>query len=268
VDNPSLLWNARIRSLEKARRALRDRNPEALHDFRVSLRRLGATARALGRDDLEKTSRRIVRTLSPLRQLEVDRALLARISGLGLLSSQLAAGLDARWEERARQGERESARRLRGKRMKRLRRKLSAREKDRPGDLLPRLLAARRQSEETLRSAPDSTDRALHRYRLAVKRARYLAEDLALSGERGWADAATREKRVQEILGRWNDVRLFRERLIGCRREAEVRGSITLASELDRLIPVLTETVESARRDAENSARSLSSSRPVAVRSA
>lgn len=268
MNHPSPLWKARVRSLEKARRALRARNPEALHDFRVALRRLAATARALGRDDLAKNSGRIVRTLSPLRQLEVNRALLARVSGLGLLSAQLAAGLEARWGEQGRQGEREIGRRLRGKQMKRLRRKLSTLRDDRPADLLPRLLAARRRSEEVLRSAPDSTDRALHRYRLAVKRARYLAEDLALFGEPGWEDAAARERRVQEVLGRWNDVRLFRESLLGCRREAELRGAITLAIELDRLIPVLTETVESARRDAEKSVRSLSSSRPVAVQTA
>jgi hypothetical protein len=45
-------------------------------------------------------------------------------------------------------------------------------------------------------------DRTLHRYRVAVKRARYLAEDLAALGVREWLTHAQREKALQPEHGR------------------------------------------------------------------
>ncbi len=58
------------------------------------------------------------------------------------------------------------------------------------------------------------------------------------------------EKKTQEALGRWNDTRLFRQRLCEERSSAENRGAVSLALELDRAIRTLERTVESARRQA------------------
>ena len=70
--------------------------------------------------------------------------------------------------------------------------------------------------------------------------------------------SAARLKTAQEALGRWNDVRLFRRRLARTRRDAERRGAVTLALELDRLLSALDRTVEKARANAVDAARPLS----------
>src|SRR5260370_1340316 len=92
-----ILWRKRARSLKKARKAFRAGDPEGLHDLRVALRRTAATAEALGKKKIVRGSRQIVRALSELRQLEVDRGLLARVRELGWLAEDGASGLDARW---------------------------------------------------------------------------------------------------------------------------------------------------------------------------
>src|SRR6185295_2705755 len=92
------LWRIRLRSLEKAKRALRAGDPEGLHDLRVALRRIGATAQATAEKKARRRSRTLVRALSPLRQLEVDRRLLARARELELFGEDSAAALHERWE--------------------------------------------------------------------------------------------------------------------------------------------------------------------------
>ena len=74
-----ILWSLRARSLSKARKALVNEEPEGLHNFRVALRRAEATAAALGKKTIERKARSLVRSLSPLRQLEVNRHLLLRL---------------------------------------------------------------------------------------------------------------------------------------------------------------------------------------------
>jgi hypothetical protein len=64
-----------------------------------------------------------------------------------------------------------------------------------------------------------------------------------------------REKALQEALGRWNDLRMFRRRLAVSRNEAEERGAITLAAELDHLLAALEPAIASTRRDAVDASR-------------
>ena len=246
-----ILWSLRARSLSKARKALLGEAPEGLHDFRVALRRAEATAAALGKKKIERKARSLVRSLSPLRQLEVDRRLLSRLRELGHLSENVAASLDARWDAEYSEGLEDAARVARSGKRRRLEKKLRLQAR-RPQDDVPlRLEIERRRVESRLVPPPeDATDRRLHRYRITVKRARYLAEDLAASGVPGLESRIAREKELQDALGRWNDIHLFRERLKETREESEARGSVSLVLELDHLIAALEVTVASARREA------------------
>jgi CHAD domain-containing protein len=246
-----ILWSLRARSLSKARKALVNGEPEGLHDFRVALRRAEATAAALGKKKIEKKARLLVRSLSPLRQLEVNRRLLARLRELRHVSENVAAGLDARWGAEHSQGL-EDAARVAGRGKSRRFEKRLRRQARHPQDDAPlRLEIERRRVESRLVPPPeDASDRRLHRYRIAVKRARYLAEDLTACGVPGLENRIAREKELQDALGRWNDIHLFRERLKETREESEATGSVSLILELDHLIAALEGTVASARREA------------------
>ena len=246
-----ILWSLRARSLSKTRKALVNDEPEALHDFRVALRRTEATAAALGKKTIERKARSLVRSLSPLRQVEVNRHLLSRLRAMGHLSENVAAGLDARWAAEYSEGLEEAARVATSAKRRRLEKKLRRQARHPQDDSPLRLEIERRRVESRLAPPPeDASDRRLHRYRIAVKRARYLAEDLAACGVPGLENRIAREKELQDALGRWNDLHLFRERLKETREESEARGSVSLVLELDHLIAALEGTVASARREA------------------
>lgn len=250
------LWRLRLRSLEKARRSLRAGEPEGLHDLRVALRRIGATAEAAGEKKTRRHSRALVRELSPLRQLEVDRRLLARARELDLLGDDSASALDTRWERLLSEGAGHARDLARGGRMRLLARQLRRLVRRPKAKLRRRLERARKAAEADLTPpARNSGDRALHRYRIAVKSSRYLAEDLAALGVGGLDAAIEREKRLQDALGLWNDLRLFRERLIASRAEAEERGAVGVARDCDTAIVRLESTVAAARVSALTAAR-------------
>ena len=237
--------------------------------MRVALRRAAATASALGEPRIEKRSRTLTSSLSDLRQLEIDRHLLSRVRILGLLTEEAASSLEARWDSLHADGLRRAARVARGRRMRRLMSRLSRKAKRQKGDVAIRLELARGRAERRLAPpATEASDRQLHRYRIALKKARYLAEDLSACGIRGLEGAIAREKELQDSLGRWNDVRLFRERLVQARSDAESRGSVTLALELDRLIGTLSGTVSAARSEALAAAGRLPNVLPFLERSA
>jgi CHAD domain-containing protein len=250
------IWKKKSRALLRAKKDFREGEPEGLHDLRVALRRVSATAEALRRQKLAKNSTEVVRRLSRLRQLEVDRHLLGRVRELGLLSADVATGLEARWDALLRSGQREASRAARTQRMHRIEREVKRLTREKADGSLDLLQRERRRAEQELRSLPEPpTDRQLHRYRLAVKKARYLAEDLALAGLPEMSRAVASERKIQDAIGRWNDLRLFRKRLLDTRDEAEKRGAVTLVRELDHLITALQHTVDAARREAEVTAR-------------
>ncbi len=264
-----ILWRKRARSLKKARKAFREGDPEGLHDLRVALRRTAATAEALGKKKIVRGSRQIVRAFSDLRQLEVDRGLLARVRELGWLAEDGASGLDARWSALFADDAKKAARVADGKEMRRLERNLRRRARDSGKARAAQLEKERARAERSLQPPPKgASDQQIHRYRLAVKRARYLAEDLSLAGAPGWEGAIDRERELQEELGRWNDVRLFRRRLIKARAQSEERGAVSLALELDRAILALDGVVVTARKRALEKARGDSRVRPLRQRRA
>ncbi|MGH9364081.1 MAG: CHAD domain-containing protein [Thermoanaerobaculia bacterium] len=253
------LWRQRRRSLRKALAAFREGHPEGLHDVRVALRRVAATASALGHGGVARRAKKLVRVLSDRRQLEVDRQLLTRVRELGVLSPDVAAGLDARWDGLFASGARAAEKAADGRPMRRLLRRLKDLGTEAEAGMARRLVIARSSCERAIALAPEGTsDRELHRYRVAVKRARYVLEDLAQIGTPDLTTSIERLKVSQEALGRWNDVRLFARRLSRTRREAERRGAVTLALELDRLLSALDRTVEKARADAVDATRPLS----------
>jgi len=255
VKQPAALWRIRARGLEDARKALKAGNPEGLHDLRVALRRIGVTAAALGRGSVSRKARAIARALSKPRQLEVDRRLLERVGELGLLSPEAVTALAARWEKPAAKAARRVAGASEGAKMQRLRRRLARLARRGSGNGIKRLAAARREAETELARPLDGKDDAtLHRYRLEVKRARTLAEDLVALGLPE-PTGAEREKALQESLGRWNDLRKFRSRLAAGRRESERRGTVVLAAELDRLLAALAPAIASARAAAVGASR-------------
>jgi CHAD domain-containing protein len=263
TDSPSL-WELRRKSLARARKRWRSGEAEGLHDFRVALRRVAATAAALGRRKLERRAEEIVRGLSSHRQGEVDRALLARIRELGLLSEDAATALEIRWKPSA-DGNAENG--AGEKRLRRLTRKLRALERRAPGGARNRLLVERREAEAALAKHPGKDDdRGLHRYRLRVKRARYLAEDLVACGRREYEAAVARERSAQDDLGRWNDLRLFLERIDRERKRAERRGAVRLAAELEQLARSLSPPLAGLRRTAADTARRLATSFSAADR--
>jgi CHAD domain-containing protein len=251
VREADSLWKSKAHSLERARKALKRGDPEGLHDLRVALRRVSAIAGALGRKDVSDEARDIVRSLSKQRQLEVDRQLLARIGRLGFLSPDAVTALAARWEKLAARGSRRVARAADGRPIHSLRRRVIRLERKDSAISVARLERARRRAQEALAQPLEGKDdRTLHRYRVAVKKARYLAEDLATLGVREWVTHAQHEKALQEALGRWNDLRLFRRRLAESRDDAEERGAVVLAAQLERLITALEPTVATVRRAA------------------
>jgi CHAD domain-containing protein len=247
VREPGDLWKVRASAVDRARKSARRGEPEGLHDLRVALRRVGATARALGARALSREAREIVRSLSAERQIQVDRELLARVGKLGYLSPDAATALAARWEKLAERGNRRITRAADGKAVRGLVKDL---ERSGDGDV-EKLERARRRAEEALAEPLEGKDDdALHRHRIAVKNARYLAEDLATLGVRGFTTKIEREKTLQETLGRWNDLRLFSRRLAESRDEAEQRGSVMLAAELEHLLTALEHATAGVRRSA------------------
>jgi CHAD domain-containing protein len=263
------LWRRRVRSLRKARKSLRENEAEAIHDLRVALRRLGVTAAALGEKKIERRARHLASRLAQLRQLEVDRGLLARVHALGILPEDAYSGLQARWDARSQADARKALRIAQGPKMRRLITRARRRSRRDVGKAMLRLDLERTRAERRLTPPGDrASDRDLHRYRLSIKRARYLAEDLAACGAPNLDVAIAREREVQEALGRWNDVRLFRLRLIQTRAEAEERGSVTLALELDRVINALEGTVAATRAEALAVASRLGNVIPFLQRSA
>jgi CHAD domain-containing protein len=211
------------RSSARLERVYENDDPEALHDFRVSLRRLRAT---LGAYREQLPARRISRALRLLRgltsrtnrarDLEVQLAWLER-------EGRLLPGAAARGAERLRGELEERTRVIPEAALAGLRRSFAALERElrpalrrsraRDGDdagfaaLLARLVRAHARS---LRSCLDRVHSAAqrvepHRARIQAKRVRYLIEPLA----RELPDAKSAVQRLsqlQDLLGELNDL--------------------------------------------------------------
>ncbi len=250
------VWKARVRELEAARKAARRADPEGFRDLRSALQRIRVTARALGRRGIARKAKRIARCLARQTELESDRRLLARIGRLGFLSPDAVAALAARWEKQAARDARRAARATDGPRIDRLRRLLARLARLGSGRGFERLEAARQRVESALaRSLEGRDDAALVRCRRATVRSRCIAEDLAALGLPANAPHAAREAALESALNRWRELLRFRRRLVKSRNEAELRGSVTQASELEHLLRALEPPIASLRAAAVAASR-------------
>lgn len=209
---------------EAARLARREEDPEALHDFRVALRRLRTALRAFRpllagrvRRKTERRLRKVARATSGARDAEVQLAWLAAQEpaltgrgrlGLELLRERIAARGRAsapgrRLQERYARASRAAARQLRARR--------SAGEQASPrgrfGAGLARLLveqlgAARAALERAVAAKDPET---LHRARIEAKRLRYAAEPLRGHPAADSRAALARLQALQDVLGELND---------------------------------------------------------------
>lgn len=256
MRRPAELWKLRERSLSAACKAARRGEPEGLHDLRVALRRVATTANALGRRATSRRAKRILRSLSKQRQIEVDRRLLTRVGQLGVLLPDAAAALAARWDKLAAREEKRVTRAAQGRRMEELKRRLDRLGRRNARKTALRLEKAWRRAESRLARPLDvKDDSSLHRYRIAARKARYLGEDLAALGLTQFGQNAERQQALQDHLGRWNDLQLFCRRLECSRNEAEGRGAVTLAGELEHLLAALEPVLASTRKAAVEASR-------------
>jgi TPR repeat protein len=256
VKESAPVWKARGRALEAARKAAKRAEPEALRALGHALHHVRVTARALGRRAIARAARRIARALARQVQLETDRRFLERIGRLGFLSPDAVTALAARWEKQAARGARRAARAADGPKIHRLRRRLERLARKGSNGAIDRLEKARQKLEAALaRSLEGRDDAALRRYRRAAVRARCIAEDLGALGLPPAAPLAGREAALEAALVRWNDLRQFRRRLLDSREEAERRGSVTQADEIEHLLAVLEPPIGSLRAAAVTASR-------------
>src|SRR3990170_2041861 len=232
-----------LRTLERERARLeRAGDEEALHDFRVALRRLRSWLRAfqsvfVGR--VHGTSRRALRDLAhatnDVRDAEVLLAWLAVQPGLAAGSRPGADALAARIRGEGRAASLLFARRLRRdfeRTARRLERELAsdpapgARRWAQAGPVMGTLVAdlmgaQALELEATLRrvhSLEDGVD--AHRARIAGKRLRYLLEPFAAARRSGVIE---RLQRFQDALGEWQDARVLLTRIGSERAKVERR---------------------------------------------
>lgn len=210
---------------QERRRVLEDADPEALHDFRVAVRRLRSSLRAY-RTQLGDTVkgrhrrwlRRLMRSTNEGRDLEVQLALLAKRRTDDEAEARGAAWLATRLRERTWAARAEALRAIRH-------------DFPRGRDRLRRALSRYRAAVDPARPRPDSTagvagavllvlaseleaDMAalrsadvvpeLHRARITGKRLRYLLEPFELQVTNG-RQIVQKLKRLQDALGDLND---------------------------------------------------------------
>lgn len=233
---------ALLRGLERQRRRLeRHEDEEALHDFRVALRRLRSWLRAwspLMRDRVDATSQRALRAAARAtggaRDAEVALAWLRQQRGLPAGSLRGVRILTQRLRRERRAARRHFSRRV-ARRFERVIRRLERQlASDRPrasrpatrDDALLGAVAADLVRMQALglgltlgrvRSEDDGDD--AHRARIAGKRLRYLLELLA-RGPRG-RTAIARLVRLQAALGEVQDARVLLARIGAERRIVE-----------------------------------------------
>lgn len=203
-------------------------DPEALHDFRVAVRRLRAWLRGFEsvvavRSGTRRRMRTLARRTNAARDAEAAYALLQLVArslpsrsrgAVRSLEAELGAEIAAATARIARR----AGRRWRRVSM-RLRRELMDRQ---PATGIERgfgtawaeaLEAALGKALDRRAAAVEAAEADdVHRYRIALKRLRYLVEPLADSVPAA-AAAAKQTKRVQEITGTINDLQNFLARL-------------------------------------------------------
>jgi CHAD domain-containing protein len=280
-QDPFAAQRADVRELRRrlrraVRRTRRQADAEAIHDTRVTLRRLEA-ALDLWRGAIparpgqraQRVLRSLRRALGPAREAQVNLALLHERSARLPESSRVAAAfLLERFRRRSLRREREAAEHCRSRTIDRIVRRLrrvvvasGAGTSLAPGWLEgARLLASERLAEardalQKALEAPD--DEVLHRARIAVKRARYLLERLAAAGGSPEAPALAGLRTSQELLGAIHDLAVVRERLL---RDARRLAAVDPAAA--RTVTPIAEQLDIERDSALRSLRALAHQSP------
>jgi len=245
VPGRETIWQTQRRALRRAERKFRDGDTEGLHDFRVALRRLAVVAEAGERPKVARGAAKLVRRLSPLRQLEVDRELVAELARFGAIAPPDARAVDEILAERFRRGREEALERLGGNSAKELFARLG---RDRANGPVVSRLARETGEKNVLRAPRVLDDEGLHRLRIAVKRRRYALmarRDLGVPGLEG---EISRWQTLQDSLGCANDWRSLLRDLV---RLLESRaGDSRAESPLDRIFDTASDRAEEARRAA------------------
>jgi CHAD domain-containing protein len=189
--------------------------PQSVHKFRTYSRRVetlvGELSPEQSRNDkkLVKLLARLRKKAGRVRDLDVQIAALRdlKISQEPRRKSQLLRQLA---EDRAKR-EKKLARNFDKKTVRELRKRLkrAASELDIPQDTDP-LSVALRQVDELGRDDAPLTEKVLHQYRIAGKRARYIAE---LAGDGPQAQNVVEQlKHMQDVIGDWHDSLKLTER--------------------------------------------------------
>jgi CHAD domain-containing protein len=189
-------------------RLMTDQHAEAVHGFRTATRRLEVLfEQLLGSRDrnnkkLLKMLNRIRRRAGKVRDLDIQLAALRSLKVS--LEPRRKTQLMQRLIELRVQHEKRLSKLLTKNEVREIHRRLKKASKSAHGKAGRDPLEV---SREILRSVPlpegSPSDETLHRYRVAVKRARYAAEFAAKS--RGAGQLVAELKRLQDALGNWHD---------------------------------------------------------------
>lgn len=252
------IWRSLRKSLRSARRRFRAGDADGLHDVRVVLRRISVVAEAGDRRKVARGAAILVRKLSPLRQIEVDRQLVAELARSGALPPQDARAVDTLLDARWRRGVEKAFARLSGGRAAKLEARLGRARED-------ATLAAglERRSQGGLAIPSELDEDGLHRLRIAVKKRRYALmarRDLGASGLEG---EIARCQALQDVLGRANDWRSFRRDLVRMRERK--RADPVMDPALDAVFDLVSDSAERTLRTARET---VAASRPAPSRTA
>lgn len=170
---------------------------------------------------------------------------------LGYFPAEAAERLDGRWEELAASLGQTALRGVRGRPMRKLRRALSRCVRRAADDLRRRLERSYGRICERLATlAENADDRELSRHRRVRGRIRGIAAAMEEAGAGRPEEAPGRGDRAGEALERWRALAVFRGGLEKELHEAERRGAMMLALDLDRLLAALDATLRNARKEA------------------
>jgi len=216
------VWMDRV--LEKADLVARDWDPEAVHDLRVALRRCRTMAEALsevnpgpGWRRLKKGSRGLFQKLGVLRDTQVERDWVKKLSAPGDPVRRLMLRALSQQERRDREGAGRALDRFDRKDWRKWSRKLSSKAQFFPLEsvVFQRLaLTSLNEAVELYQRARKGRSRiAWHRLRIGVKRFRYIVENFLPQRYEVWGEDL---KRFQDLLGDVHDLDVLRTQIRRC----------------------------------------------------
>jgi CHAD domain-containing protein len=207
------------RTLERSERVQSGWEADDVHDLRVALRRCRTMAEALsevypdpGWRKLKKTSKEVFHALGDLRDTQVEREGLKKLSATGTPARRHMLRILARREGERKETAAKAIDRFDRKEWKKLNRKLGPKAQFFPLEsvVFQRLAVAR--LNEAVRLCEQARKRhttiAWHRLRIGIKRFRYVVENFLPQRYEAWADNL---KKCQDLLGELHDLDILRD---------------------------------------------------------